>query len=590
MNTILNRKSNHEDKIPNRVIGDDEEVYEGNDIANAFNDYFSSIGIQLDSNIPPTDINPLKYVQQCSRTLGDETLMVSPSQITNVIKSLNPVGGGIDQISTKILLGTYEKCIHHLVYFINLCLSTSVFPDLLKVAIIKPIFKSKESNKLTNYRPISLLPVFSKVLEKVLHFYLMSHLTENNIIHPLQFGFRKFHSTYMPLCRLTDEITKSLQDDQIACCLYLDLKKAFDTVSINILLQKLYAYGFRNKLYDIMKSYLSNRTQRTKIKGQLSDSRDVLVGVPQGSILGPLLFILYANDLPNISRDADFYLFADDTAIVVRGNNRDELQCKLNDLLPMVSDWLVTNRLSLNIEKTNYQLFSKGMMDDLIVRLNGKKVERKKFVKYLGVFVEENLKWNKHIDSVSSIISRNIGMIARVKFFLSSRELLLLYNSLILPYLNYCAVVWGNNYESRINKITKLQKRALRIIDKKPFLHPSNELFIKYKLLKFPEIVKQQSIMILLAFIKENLPHPISAMFKLHRPVSTRLVKHFEVPFAATNYRSFSVSIRAPHIWNSVVCKLFNDLADVPKSKEVLKKYIKNFFIDEYHKLQLQND
>ena len=160
LNEILNRKSDHDDKIPDTLKGDEEEVYGGNDIPNVFNDYFSSIGVQLDSKMPTTDSNPLKFVQKSAATLGEETLMVSPNELVKIIKSLNLVGGGIDQISTKILLGTYEKCIHHLVHFINLCLTTCVFPDLLKVAIIKPIFKSKERSKLTNYRPISLLPVF----------------------------------------------------------------------------------------------------------------------------------------------------------------------------------------------------------------------------------------------------------------------------------------------------------------------------------------------------------------------------------------------------------------------------------------------
>lgn len=319
----------------------------------------------------------------------------------------------------------------------------------------------------------------------------------------------------------------------------------------------------------------------------MSDTCDIKVGVPQGSILGPLLFILYINDLPNVSRDVDFYLFADDTAIAIKAKTKDELQNKVNDLLPKVSKWFMANRLSLNTSKTNYQIYSKTQIDNLNVKLNGNEITRNKCVKYLGVHVEENLKWNAQIKSVSSVISRNIGMMARVKFFLSSRELLLLYNSLVLPYLNYCAAVWGSNYQTKISKITRLQKRALRIIDKKPYLFPSNELFIKYRILKFPEIVKEQNIMIVLAFLNENLPRPISTMFTLHRPVSTRLVKHFAVPFAATNYRSFSMSISAPLTWNCVVCKLFRNLADVPRNKATLKKHVRTFFVNEYQDLQL---
>ena len=236
------------------------------------------------------------------------------NQVQAIIKSLNSVGGGIDKISTKILLGTYKKCLHHLTHFFNLCLQTSVFPDLLKVAIIKPIFKNGEKDKLTNYRPISLLPVLSKILEKILHSFLMSHLDENNLLYRLQFGFRKKHSTYMPLCKMMDEITKSLENDEMSCCIYLDLKKAFDTVSQHILFDKLTAYGIPERLHKIITSYLSTRKQITKINGHLSDPCQVEIGVPQGSILGPLLFIIYINDLPNVSRDADFFLFADDTA------------------------------------------------------------------------------------------------------------------------------------------------------------------------------------------------------------------------------------------------------------------------------------
>ena len=170
----------------------------------------------------------------------------------------------------------------------------------------------------------------------------------------------------------------------------------------------------------------------------------------------------------------------------------------------------------------------------------------------------------------------------RAKPFLSSRELLLLYNSLVLPHLNYCAVVWGSNYQSRLEKLIKLQKRAIRIIDHKPFLYPTADLFIKYKILKFPDIVKEQSIMIMLAYINKSLPEPVSEMFKLRDPVGTRNTSHFYVPFAATNYRSFSLSYSAPKNWNTVVGHLYKDIHEVPKNKFTLKKHVRKYLVSKY--------
>ena len=171
---------------------------------------------------------------------------------------------------------------------------------------------------------------------------------------------------------------------------------------------------------------------------------------------------------------------------------------------------------------------------------------------------------------------------AKLKYYLSSRELLLLYNSFVLPYINYCAVVWGYNYVHRTHRIVKLQKRALRIIDKKPYLFPSNELFVKYKLLKLPELVTEQSIVILLAHLNGKLPKKNSDLFHLNEPLNTRISEHFFVPFTRNNFRLFSIAIATPRAWNDVVCKLFNSLDTVPRNKNILKKSIRDYLLRKY--------
>ena len=211
------------------------------------------------------------------------------------------MGGGLDRISTKLLLVTYEKCINHLTHFFNLCLKTSTFPDQLKISLTVPIYKSGEKNYFTNYRPISLLPIFSKILEKILYLHITNHLEQHDILQNSQFGFRKRHSTYMPVALIAEEITKAIEQNEKVVGLFLDLKKAFDTVNIDILLKKLNYIGIQGSLLKIIESYFANRRQVVEVSGCVSYQREVRLRVPQGSILGPLLFLICINDLVNVS-------------------------------------------------------------------------------------------------------------------------------------------------------------------------------------------------------------------------------------------------------------------------------------------------
>ena len=488
----------------------------------------------------------------------------------------------MDKIATNIFLATYKNCIHHLAYFFNLCLSTSTFPDRLKVALVVPIFKSGDKHSFTNYRPISLLPLFSKILEKILHSFIISYLDDHNILQNLQFGFRKKHSTYMPVALLVEEITKTLEKNEKVVGLYLDLKKAFDTVNVNILLRKLNAIGLRGALLNVIQSYFENRTQRLQANGVLSQQNEVKLGVPQGSILGPLLFIIYMNDIAAVSNDVKFYLFADDTAILMKGKTYQDIQIQVNYFIPKLMKWFSCNRLTLNPSKSCYQLYSLfANQHDIDIVINNSKINRCFTVKYLGILLDENLKWESHICYLCKKISRNIGIMGRVRYYLTSKELLLLYNAMVLPHLNYCAVIWGSAYHSRLQKVVTLQKRAVRIIDNKPFLFPSNELFVKYNLLKVPDLVIEQNIVILRAFLNGFLPTPIHDLFQINRPLNTRAPDQFTIPFSRYNFRTSSLSFTAPRAWNSIVSNIYFSLSDVP-SKYVLKKQVRLSIINTY--------
>ena len=578
----LNVKSSHE-SLPSSFFDESGKLFEGNDVPNGFNSFFTSVALKLEQNMPAPDNSPLNYLRETTYPPFTEPLDTNSIQVKNIITSLNPVGGGIDKISTKILIGTYEVCLDHLTYFFNLCLHNSTFPDLLKIALVKPIYKAGDKNKFTNYRPISLLPIFSKVLEKLIHSALISFLSETDILAKTQFGFRKKHSTYMPISLIMDNITKGLENGEKVLGLYLDLKKAFDTVDSKILLDKLHFIGIRGNLFKILVSYLANRKQRVQINNCLSELNEINLGVPQGSILGPLLFIIYINDLPSVSDISDFYLFADDTAIIVKGNSLVDLQNKINLIIPDITRWFLSNRLSLNASKTYYQLYSAASNDDCInISINNNLIVRSPSLKYLGVILDENLKFDTHITKTAAKISRNIGVMAKIKYFLSSKELLILYNSFVLPYINYCAVVWGCNYMHRIKKIVLLQKRALRIIDNKPYFFPCNELFVKYRVLKFPDLVVEQNIMILLAYLNGSLPQPVANLFQINEPLNTRATEHFRIPFTRLNFRLHTLSFMGPKSWNDVVMKVFNRLEEVPRNKMTLKKHIRNYLLSKY--------
>ena len=581
---INSKQKNKSDDTPASLTGTNGKNTTGDDnIAEQFNTYFAEIGENLRKNIPLSRTDPLQLINEIDNEMELEP--TNENELVAIVKKLNNVGAGVDNINSKLFKLSYQSIIKYLVHFFNSCLRTGTFPSALKMAIIKPIFKGGDTQLTNNYRPISLLPIMSKILEKLIYRRLIEFVDENDIIHAHQFGFQKNKTTYMPILLLQDIITKAFEEGEFALGLYLDLRKAFDTVHIDILLKKLHKYGIRHNALKIMTSYLSGRTQCVKIRNSYSTSKSVNMGVPQGSILGPLLFLLYINDLPKVSPNITCLSYADDTAIIFKDNSIDSLQATINNILPLISDWFHANFLSLNISKTYTQHYSTRSSNfKLDVKLCDTTIEENEHIKYLGVYIDKTLKFSKHINHIANIISRNIGIIARVRYYIDNKTTLLLYNSLVLPYLNYCCINWGNNYDSQLYKVFILQKRAVRLIEHVFPPQSSEPIFKHYNLLKIRDIAKTQTLLVMHKYIKKQLPKIFNTLYHHNDDTSqTRQTRHLKQPFSNRNYRLFTSALLGPKLWNEVMVPQFLSLNDIPDSKETIKKIIKKHYVDIYH-------
>ena len=351
-----------------------------------------------------------------------------------------------------------------------------LFPDDLKVGKIAPVYKSGDKDDLNNYRPISVLPTVARVIEKILYGQVYDHFTSNKLLGNQQLGFRTLHSIALALSKCTSNWWLNMDRGDMNSVVFLDIHKAFDTVNHQILLDKLHCYGIGDGELLFFRSYLQNRTQCCSVNGQISTLQTVTCGVPQGSILGPLLFIIYMNDLPAFVQEANITMYADDTSLHKAFRTSHELKDEIISAFSKVCKWLRNNKLSLNTVKTEFmiigtlkrlnQLDSSPELTPYAIVVDGQEVKRVKLVKYLGLMVDDKLVRDQHIDYISSKIICGIGILKCIRHFIPRDSLLLLYHTLIEPYFRYCSVVWGQCGETLKDKLQILQNKAARTIAK----------------------------------------------------------------------------------------------------------------------------
>ena len=439
-----------------------------------------------------------------------------PIEIFNAINSLKiHKASGCDNISSFFLRMGNEVLAPILSIYFGLVFELGSFPQIFKTAKVIPIFKSSTKNLVNNYRPISLLPCLSKVLEKVIENRFLNFFEKNKIFYSYQYGFREKRSVTHALLDVITQGYNAIEQKSFTALLLMDLRKAFNTVSHRILLQKLLHYGIRGPAYTLTESYLSNRQQFVSINNVTSCSKPISIGVPQGSILGPLLFLIYVNDLPNAT-SCQPRLFADDTYLVLKNSTLNELETNCNLELQNLHRWCNANELQINPEKFKAVILLPKLNSpepELDICYNTARISLSDSSKYLGVILDKKLNFQPHLLSLNKRVSRSVGILSKLRYFFPSSTLLLLYHALVLPHLLYGLPIWGSTYESYINKVQVLQNKAIRIITNSHWQSPITPQYRKLKVLKIADLYTYEIAKLMHQHSKNMLPTCFSNFF-----------------------------------------------------------------------------
>ena len=470
----------------------------------------------------------------------------------------------------------------------NLSLFTGQHPDILKVSKTIPIYKKGSRLLVSNYRPISLLSNLNKILEKLVHNRVYKFLEDYQCIYSLQFGFRKNHSTNHALIQITESIRQALDNKKHVCGVFVDLQKAFDTVNHDILISKLDHYGIRGTANNWFSSYLKNRSQFVSILGYESSTKPINHGVPQGSVLGPLLFLIYINDLHYAIKNSKVFHFADDTNLLNISDSPKQMQKLVNADLKILYHWLLANKISLNCDKTEVIFFRKPgeSAPNIKIKMNGHKIIPSKFIKYLGVYLDKNLNGGFHCRELIKKLKRANGMLCKARHYIKHDDLKTLYYAIFSSHLIYGCQIWGQTINSFNQKVFKLQNRSVRIISFADFRADENPLYINLKIVKLDDQIYLNNCLFVHDTLKKVSPLSFHDYFTLNKHIHSFNTKSADLgcvhvfPSNTVRYGLNSIISKSISDWNDATKKFHIDLTSL--SREKLKFNLKSYFIQSY--------
>ena len=529
------------------------------EIANVMNEYFAKVGPSIADKIPVVDAGVNIPNTDNQKNVFNFQYVDNEYVLKELLSLPDNKATGVDDIPSKLLKLCAEEIVSPLTYIINLSLSTGIFPNNWKKARICPVFKGGEDTEPCNYRPISILPVLSKIMERVVFNQLYPFLDSQSLLHDNQSGFRPKFSTSSALLNITEDWIHAIDKGEFVGIVMLDLQKAFDTVNHSILIHKLQEYGLNINVINWFQSYLKDRNHVTTINGMKSNVQNSTCGIPQGSILGPLLFIMYINDLPKHVSNVQISMYADDTAIFYTSKDVNDIVDKINDDMKNVDNWLSRNKLSLNIQKTNFMIIGTPQKlasitnQQLDIKIRGISIQRVSSCKHLGIIIDESLLWGNHVEHVTKKVLTGLYFLKRSNNILPKNIQSMLYKTIIAPHFDYCNVVWGRCNKFLCNKLQVLQNRAAKIITGTRRYDSSSQALSDLNWKNLDEKLYYNEAVTMFKIVNRDAPHYLNNRFvRKETRYNMRNSGDLHLVKPNTEYKKRSLSYRGAKLWNSL--------------------------------------
>ena len=568
-----------------KLVVNKKTLTDSSDIANAINKHFAEIGPKLASKIDDGECfkNFLGNGSEHSFFLKavDETDVLEQLLKLNHRKSAGP-----DELSPKLVKMCSYSLYKPLTFIFNKSIASGMYPKIFKVAKLVPLYKAEKRCNPSNYRPISLLNCFDKVFEKLINMQLKDYLKRFDLLYEYQYAFREGYSTDLALLEFNDYVKMEIDKGNYVLTLFVDLKKAFDTVNHVILLKKLEHYGIRGHCNEFFASYLSNRTQYVHCNNVNSSVLDMTCGVPQGSVLGPTLFLMYVNDMINCIKYSKLQLFADDTITSLSGRNLHVLFNLLKQEIKNMMRWFMANKLSLNFDKTFYSIFhsKKSIVPTVFdsMTINGETIERKKSAKYLGLTFDEVLSWRHHKEKLLSNLSKYFYLFYNLRKVIPYKFKLQLFNSYVYSRVSYGLHCYGAACDNVVRPIHVVCNKLLKLLLLKDRRFPTNALYFGCNLLQVKDLARFIACKLIHKSIYPdcNTPVQLRNYFLLNTDIHDRDVRdklRIRLPFARSALGQTSVNWYGSFYWNRITLGI-RMLFDI----KLFKKELKLSILDSY--------
>lgn len=575
-----------EELMPCKLEKGSTVLTDGNEICEYFNEFFATIGPTLAEAIPLKYHNNKIYTravnnaQQLFTTLTSFS-SVTKSEVLKIIDSLDiNTSSGIDKINTKTIKCVKYLIVDELINCINNCLEQGKFPDELKVAKVTPIYKSGSRFDPGNYRPISVLPVLSKIFEKILYNRLEAYLNSIHFLSAKQYGFRPKSNTLSATVDLISKVKNNIDGNKVCLGIFIDLKKAFDTVSHNILLNKLVDLGITGNALKIFESYLTGRSQIVKIGKFQSSAKYLKYGIPQGSLLGPLLFLIYINNICNLDLKGEISLYADDTCLFYFGYQINSIIKEAQNDLNLLNTWFQCNLLTLNINKTHFVIFSaknKKITNFEPLKINNIIIKRTYNEKYLGITLDSKLTWKPHIESIKSKLRSLSGAIRGIVRCLPRNVRYTVYNSLVKPHIDYLVEIWGSAAKSTLNDLQISQNKLIKTLFHYNYLTPTVRLYNETKIMNINKTYEYYTCVLIRKILSKEIKSSITFNTKNNHPLLKRLrnPKNIILNRIRTNYGRKNITFEGAQLYNKLPDNIKN-AKNLHTFKNLLKKHLIN--------------